>query len=69
MCHEFRLTKGVAFFESIFTTFKLSIIFRGSWGSIENWLEPKIEPLSGNLACPNRRNALYNFKNNATDLG
>jgi len=22
----------------------LSIVFRGSWDSIENWLEPKIEP-------------------------
>jgi len=40
-------------FESILTTFKLSIIFRGSWGSINNWLEPKIKPLSGNFACPN----------------
>ncbi len=25
-------------FESILTIFKLSIVFRGSWGSIENWL-------------------------------
>jgi len=33
--------------------FESSIIFSGSWGSIENWLEPKIEPPSGNLACPN----------------
>jgi hypothetical protein len=54
VCHEFRLTKRVAFFELILTTFKLSTVFRGSWGSIENWLEPKIEPLLGNLACPNR---------------
>jgi len=23
-----------------------------SWGSIENWLEPKTKPPSGNLACP-----------------
>jgi len=40
------------------TTSELSIIFRGSWGSIENWLEPQAEPPSGNLACPNPRNAL-----------
>jgi len=46
-------------FESILTTSKSSIIFRGSWGSIVNWLEPKIEPPSRNLACPNLCNALY----------
>jgi hypothetical protein len=40
-------------FESFLTTFKLSIVFRGSWGSIENRLEPKTEPPSGNLAGPN----------------
>jgi len=38
------------------TTFELSSIFGCSWGKgggIENWLEPKTEPPSGNLACPN----------------
>jgi len=40
-------------YESNFTTFKLSVDFLGNWGSIENWLKPKIEPPSGNLACPN----------------
>jgi hypothetical protein len=45
-------------FELILTTFKPSIIFRGSRGSIENLLEPKTEPPSGNLACPNPRNGL-----------
>jgi hypothetical protein len=40
-------------FGSIFTTFELSSIFGGSWGSNENWLEPKTEPPLGNLACPN----------------
>ncbi len=41
-------------FELILTTFtKLSIVFRGSWGSIENWLESIIEPPTGNLTCPN----------------
>jgi len=45
-------------FESILTTFKLSIIYGGSWGSIENWLQPKTKPPLGNLACPNLRNAL-----------
>jgi len=45
--------KRVASFESILTTFKPSIVFRGSWGRIKNWREPKMEPPSGNLACPN----------------
>jgi len=40
-------------FGSIFTTFEFSSTFRGRWGSIENWLEYKTEPPSGNLACPN----------------
>jgi len=31
-------------FGLLFTTFELSIIFGGSWGSIENWLEPKTKP-------------------------
>jgi len=35
---------------SILTTFKLSFVFRGSLGSIENQLEPKTKPPSGNLA-------------------
>jgi len=39
---------------SISTTFELKSIFGGNWGSIENWLEPKIEPPLGNLAFPNR---------------
>jgi len=36
---------------SILTTLKLSIIFRGSWGSSVNWLKAKIEPTSTILAC------------------
>jgi hypothetical protein len=40
-------------FGLILTTFELSIIFRGSWDSIENWLKPKTKPPSGNLVCPN----------------
>jgi len=40
-------------FVSILTTFEFSSILGGIWGSIENWLEPKTEPSSGNLACPN----------------
>jgi len=39
-------------FESISTTFKPSIFFRDSWGSIENWIESKIKPSLVNLACP-----------------
>jgi hypothetical protein len=37
-------------FGSIFITFESNIIFEGSWGSIENWLKPKTEPLSESLA-------------------
>jgi len=40
-------------FGSILTTFESSSIFVGSWGSFENWLEPKTEPPTGNLAFPN----------------
>jgi len=39
-------------FGSILTTFELSSIFGGSWASIQNWLEPKTQPPSGNLALP-----------------
>jgi hypothetical protein len=41
------------YFRSILTTFETSIIFGGSRGTIEKWLEPKTVPTSGNLACPN----------------
>ena len=34
------LESELLIFEPILTTFKPSIVFRGSWGSIENWLEP-----------------------------
>jgi len=40
-------------FGSILTTFKSSIIFESSWGSIQNWLDPKTESPLENLACPN----------------
>jgi len=56
MCEETLLRK--LNFESILTSFKLSIIFGGSWSSTENWLEPKTKPPSGNLACPNLQNSL-----------
>jgi len=46
-------------FWSNLTTFESSIIFWGSWGRMEKCLEPKTEPPSGNLACPNPWNALY----------
>jgi len=39
-------------FESILTTFKSSIVLRGSWGSNVNWLKPEINPQLANLACP-----------------
>jgi len=41
----------ILIFGSIETTFESSSIFGGSWESIENWLEPKTKPPSGNLAC------------------
>jgi hypothetical protein len=47
------MKRGVINFGSILTTFEPSSIFGGCWGSIKNWLEPKTEPPSGNLACPN----------------
>ncbi len=37
-------------FESTLTTFEANFIFWGSWGSIKNWLELKIEPLLADLA-------------------
>jgi len=40
-------------FGLILNTLESCSIFGGSWASIENWLEPKIELPSGNLACPN----------------
>jgi len=40
-------------FGSNLTTFESSIISGGSWGSIENRLENKTKPPSGNLAFPN----------------
>ncbi len=46
-------------FESILTTFKLSVIFNGIRGRGVNWLEPKVEPPRANLACPNWSNAMY----------
>ena len=46
-------------FELIFTTFEASVIFWGSWGSIENQLESKTKPPFAILDCPNLWNALY----------
>jgi hypothetical protein len=40
-------------FESILTTFKSRVVFRGSSDSSDNWFEPRIEPALANLACPN----------------
>jgi len=36
-------------FELLLTIFEANFIFRGSWGSTENWLEPKTKPPSENL--------------------
>jgi len=45
-------------FGLILTTFEPSISFGDSWVGNENWLKPKTEPPSGNLACPNPWNTL-----------
>ncbi len=46
-------------FELTLTTFESSLIFWGSWGSIKNWLEIKIEPPLADLALLNPWNTLY----------
>jgi len=46
-------------FGLIFTTFESSSIFRVSWDSIENWLEPKTEPSLKHLACTNPWNTQH----------
>ncbi len=46
-------------FESTLTTFEASLLFWGSWGSIKNWLELKIEPPLADLASLNPWNTLY----------
>jgi len=40
-------------FGLLLTAFESSSILGGSLGSMENWLEPKIDPPLENLACPN----------------
>jgi len=62
VCHgymdlDYRLE--LLIFELILTLFEASIVFWCSWGSPENWLEPKAKSPLGNLACPNPWNALY----------
>ena len=52
------LQREMIIFKSILTTFEASVIFRGSWGSIENWLKPKTKPPYAISACPNLWNAL-----------
>ena len=39
-------------FGSILTTFKSIIIFKGRWGGIENWHEPKTKPNIGKFSLP-----------------
>jgi hypothetical protein len=40
-------------FESTLTNFEASFIFGGSWGSIKNWLELKIEQPLADLTLLN----------------
>ncbi len=41
VCHGFRL---MIIFESVLTTCKSSVVFRGSWYSSVNWVESEIKP-------------------------
>jgi len=47
-------------FGSILITFKLSIGFTDSWGSIENWLEPKTEQTISKFSLPKIREMMIN---------
>ena len=49
-------------FEENLTIFRLNANFWYSWGSIGNWLEPKAESPSVNLACQNQQNDLYIYE-------
>ncbi len=49
-------------FGPILTIFESCSIFGSSWGSIENWLEPKTKPPWGNLACQIREILSMNFQ-------
>jgi len=53
VCHRIRLSKRDDYFWVNIDHFLIEQCFEGSWSSIENWLEPKTEPPSGNLVCPN----------------
>ena len=44
VAHRFIIMKRDDYFESILTTFKVSVIFLGSWGSSGNWLKSKTKP-------------------------
>ncbi len=58
VCHGFRFTTQVAYSWVDFDPFEASVIFWCTWASIENWLEHKAKPPSGNLACPSLWNVL-----------
>jgi len=64
VCHGFRLAKWDDFYQVKFDHFEIECHFSRQLRhvSVENWLEPKTEPPSGNLACPNPWNTLYQFK-------
>jgi len=47
VCHGFRLTKPDDYFWVNVNPFCIEQFFKGSWGSIENWFDPKTEPPSG----------------------
>jgi hypothetical protein len=47
--HQIKMT----FFEPNLTSFESSIILKGSWGSIENQLEPKSKPPFAIFPCTN----------------
>jgi hypothetical protein len=59
MCQGLNLGSKMTIFGSLLTTFDVSCIFCCSWGSSNNWLEPKIKlRFSLSLAHPVGKNAL-----------
>jgi len=58
VCHWFRFLLA-DFLGRFWPLLNLALFLEDSWDSMENWLEPKTKPPSGNLACPNTWNALY----------
>jgi len=50
VCHRLDLRSEMIIFGLILTAFESMCIFGGSWGSAENWLEPKTKPTIGEFS-------------------